>query len=71
MSKTSIVLLIFLSSLESFFLIAYLLVWLSGEFDTWQYIDCLRVFVTAGMVLSAYAYKIVEEDLFHNGVNKG
>ena len=70
MSKTSIVLLIFLSSLESLFLIAYLLVWLSGEFDTWQYIDCLRVFVTAGMVLSAYAYKIVEEDLLHYGVNK-
>jgi hypothetical protein len=54
-------LLIFLSLLKSLFLIAYLLVWLSGEFDTWQYIDCLRVFVTAGMVLSAYACRIVEE----------
>lgn len=55
------VLLIFLSLLKSLFLIAYLLVWLSGEFDTWQYIDCLRVFVTAGMVLSAYACRIVKE----------
>ena len=55
------VLLIFLSLLKSLFLIAYLLVWLSGEFDTWQYIDCLRVFVTAGMVLSAFACRIVEK----------
>lgn len=54
-------LLIFLSLLKSLFLIAYLLVWLSPEFDTWQYIDCLRVFVTAEMVLSAYACRIVEE----------
>ena len=70
MNKTCMVLLIFLSALKSLFLMAYLLVWLSGEFDTWQYIDSLRVFVTAGMVLSAYAYKIVEEDLLHYGVNK-
>lgn len=69
MSNINLFLLTFLSLLKSLFLIAYLLIWLSGEFDTWQYIDCLRVFVTVGMVLSAYAYKIVEEDLLNYGAN--
>lgn len=49
-----------LSLLFSLFLIAYLMVWLSGDYDGNQYIDCYRVFVTGGLVLSYYALKKFE-----------
>ena len=37
-----------LSILFAFFLIAYLMVWLSGDFDDSQYVDTYRVFVSGG-----------------------
>ncbi len=43
------------------FLIAYLLVWLSREFDNKQYIDTYRVFVTGGLVLSYVTLKKMED----------
>lgn len=49
-----------LSILFAFFLIAYLMVWLSGDFDDSQYVDTYRVFVSGGLVLSYYALKITE-----------
>ena len=49
-----------LSILFAFFLIAYLMVWLSGYFDDSQYVDTYRVFVSGGLVLSYYALKIIE-----------
>ena len=49
-----------LSLLFSLFLIAYLMVWLSGDYDGNQYIDCYRVFVTGGLVLSYFALKKFE-----------
>ena len=52
-----------LSILFAFFLIAYLMVWLSGDFDDSQYVDTYRVFVSGGLVLSYYALKITEEDI--------
>ncbi len=51
-----------LSILFAFFLIAYLMVWLSGDFDDSQYVDTYRVFVSGGLVLSYYALKIAEEE---------
>ncbi len=51
----------FLSALFALFLVAYLLVWLSGEFDNSQYIDTYRVFVTGGVVLSYVALKKLED----------
>ena len=51
-----------LSILFAFFLIAYLMVWLSGYFDDSQYVDTYRVFVSGGLVLSYYALKITEEE---------
>ncbi len=50
----------FLSALFALFLVAYLLVWLSGEFDNSQYADTYRVFVTGGLVLSYVALKRLE-----------
>lgn len=49
-----------LSLLFSIFLIAYLMVWLSGDYDGSQYIDSYRVFVTSGLVLSYFALKKFE-----------
>jgi len=46
-----------LSLLFSLFLIAYLMVWLSGDYDDSQYIDSYRVFVTSGLVLSYFSLK--------------
>lgn len=51
-----------LSILFSLFLIAYLMVWLSGEFDDSQYIDTYRVLVSGGVVLSYQALKIAMND---------
>ena len=52
-----------LSILFAFFLIAYLMVWLSGDFDDSQYVDTYRVFVSGGVVLSYSALKITVEDI--------
>ena len=52
-----------LSILFAFFLIAYLMVWLSGDFDDSQYKDTYRVLVSGGLVLSYNALKITEEDI--------
>ncbi len=52
-----------LSILFAFFLIAYLMVWLSGDFDDSQYKDTYRVLVSGGLVLSYYALKITEEEI--------
>ena len=52
-----------LSILFAFFLIAYLMVWLSGDFDDSQYVDTYRVFVSGGLVLSYKALKITEEEI--------
>jgi len=52
-----------LSVLFSAFLIAYLMVWLSGNFDDSQYVDTYRVFVSGGLVLSYSALKITVEDI--------
>jgi len=49
-----------LSLLFSLFLIAYLMVWLSGDYDDSQYIDSYRVFVTSGLVLSYFSLKKFE-----------
>jgi hypothetical protein len=51
-----------LSILFSLFLIAYLMVWLSGEFDDNQYVDTYRVLVSGGVVLSYQALKIAMND---------
>lgn len=52
-----------LSILFAFFLIAYLMVWLSGDFDDSQYKDTYRVLVSGGLVLSYYVLKITEEEI--------
>ena len=52
-----------LSVLFSAFLIAYLMVWLSSDFDDSQYKDTYRVLVSGGLVLSYYALKITEEEI--------
>lgn len=52
-----------LSILFAFFLIAYLMVWLSGDFDDSQYVDTYRVLVSGGLVLSYKALKITEEEI--------
>jgi hypothetical protein len=52
-----------LSILFAFFLMAYLMVWLSGDFDDSQYVDTYRVFVSGGLVLSYKALKITEEEI--------
>ena len=52
-----------LSILFAFFLIAYLMVWLSGDFDDSQYKDTYRVLVSGGLVLSYYSLKITEEEI--------
>ena len=52
-----------LSILFAFFLIAYLMVWLSGDFDDRQYKDTYRVLVSGGLVLSYKALKIKEEEI--------
>ncbi len=53
----------FLSLLFSLFLIAYLMVWLSGDFDDSQYVDTYRVFVSGGLVLSYVTLKIKEKEI--------
>lgn len=52
-----------LSVLFSVFLIAYLLVWLSGDFDDSQYVDTYRVLVSAGVGFTFYELKRVEKGL--------
>ena len=52
-----------LSILFAFFLIAYLMVWISGDYDDSQYKDTYRVLVSGGLVLSYYALKITEEEI--------
>ena len=46
-----------LSLLFSLFMIAYLMVWLSGVVDDSQYIDCYRVLVSAGAGFTFYEIK--------------
>ena len=53
----------FLSLLFSLFLIAYLMVWLSGDFDDSQYVDTYRVFVNGGLALSYVTLKIKEKEI--------
>ena len=53
----------FLSLLSSLFLIAYLMVWLSNEFDDCQYVDTYRVFVSGGLALSYVTLKIKEKEI--------
>ena len=50
--KKQLVLIGCLSLLFSLFLIAYLMVWLSGDYDDSRYVDTYRVFVTCGLALS-------------------
>ncbi len=45
------------------FLIAYLLVWLSGEYNNMQYTDTYRVFATGGLALSYVTLKKMEDEL--------
>ena len=52
-----------LSLLFSLFLIAYLMVWLSGDFDDSQYVDTYRVLVSAGVGFTFYELKRVEKGL--------
>lgn len=42
----------------SLFLLAYSVVWFSGDYDESQYIDTYRVFVTCGLALSFCALKM-------------
>ena len=53
----------FLSLLSSLFLIAYLMVWLSGDFDDSQYVDTYRVLVSGGLVLSYVTLMIKEKEI--------
>ena len=57
-----IIAIVCLSILFSLFLIAYLMVWLSGEFDDNQYVDTYRVLVSGGVVLSYQSLKIAMND---------
>lgn len=57
-----IIAIVCLSILFSLFLIAYLMVWLLGEFDDNQYVDTYRVLVSGGVVLSYQALKIAMND---------
>ena len=52
-----------LSLLLSFFIITYLMVWLSGDFDDSQYVDCYRVFVSAAVGFTYYELKRVEKEI--------
>ena len=52
-----------LSLLFSVFLIAYLMVWLSGDFDDSKYVDCYRVLVSAGVGFTYCELKRVEKGL--------
>ncbi len=49
-----------LSMLFSLFLIGYLLVWFSGDYDNLQYTDTYRVFVTFGLAFSYVSMKKME-----------
>lgn len=44
------------------FVIAYLVVWFSGYFDNSQYVDCYRIFVSSGIVLSYQFRKLIAEN---------
>lgn len=59
--KKQLLLIACLSALFSLFLIAYLMVWLSGKYDNSRYTDTYRVFVTCGLVLSYWATEIEEK----------
>ena len=52
-----------LSLLFSVFLIAYLMVWLLGDFDNSQYVDCYRELVSAGAGFTYYELKRVGKRL--------
>lgn len=52
-----------LSLLFSLFLIAYLMVWLSGVVDEGKYVDCYRVLVSAGVGFTFYELKKVLKGL--------
>jgi hypothetical protein len=52
-----------LSLVFSLFLITYLMVWLSGEYDDNQYTDTYRVFVTCGLALSYCTLKAEEKEI--------
>ena len=54
------------SALFATFLIAYLMVWLSGNLDDSQYVDCYRAFVSGGLVLSYQANKKLIETVNEN-----
>ena len=54
------------SALFATFLIAYLIVWLSGNLDDSQYVDCYRAFVSGGLALSYQANKKLIETLNEN-----
>ncbi len=49
------------SAVFALFLIAYLLVWLSGDFDNKQYTDTYRVTVPGGLVFSYVILKKMED----------
>ena len=55
--KKQMIIIACLSLLLSIFLIAYLLVWLSGDFDDSQYVDSYRVIVSAGVGFTYYELK--------------
>lgn len=50
------------SAIFALFVIAYLVVWLSGYFDNSQYVDCYRIFVSSGIVLSYQFRKLIAEN---------
>lgn len=63
MSMKHTIIIACLSLLLSIFLIAYLMVWLSGDFDDSQYVDCYRVLVSAGVGFTYYELKRVEKEI--------
>lgn len=54
------------STVVVLFVIAYLIVWLSGCFDDSQYVDCYRAFVSGGLALSYQANKKLIETVNEN-----
>lgn len=52
-----------LSLVFSLFLVTYLMVWLSDEYDDNQYTDTYRVFVTCGLALSYCTLKAEEKEI--------
>lgn len=50
------------SAIFVLFVISYLVVWFSGCFDNSQYVDCYRIFVSSGIVLSYQFRKLIAEN---------